>query len=146
MIGFLYGVDRSQACRCVGQYLPVLQVASGKQISLPKRKIESVEEFLFLFPQVKEVWIDGTEQPIQRPKDDKRQKENYSGKKKRDTKKNIVATDEKKHDKRVLEDDGLIDALPERGKCCSDKEFQGLERGRDHLLIMYPRRSPMEES
>ena len=33
------------------------------------------------FPRAQEVIIDGTEQPVQRPKDAERQKEHYSGKK-----------------------------------------------------------------
>ena len=63
-----------------------------------------------------------------------------------DEKKRVIFLGEthegKKHDKRALEDDGLIDALPEGGICWSDKGFQGLERGRDHLLIMYPEKKP----
>ena len=38
-------------------------------MSLPKRKINSVEDFLSRYPGVKRVMIDGTERRIQRPKD-----------------------------------------------------------------------------
>jgi hypothetical protein len=41
-----------------------------------------MEEFLQRFPDVKEVILDGTERPIQRPKNPEKQKEHYSGKKK----------------------------------------------------------------
>ncbi|WP_293085633.1 transposase family protein [Okeania sp. SIO3B5] len=43
--------------------------------------------------------IDGTERPIQRPKEQQKQKNHYSGKKKRHTRKHLIMTDE---NKRVL--------------------------------------------
>ncbi|MBK8397108.1 MAG: hypothetical protein IPL26_17980 [Leptospiraceae bacterium] len=43
-----------------------------------------------------EIFIDGTERPRRRPKNKDIQKENYSGKKKRHTVKNLVITNRKK--------------------------------------------------
>jgi hypothetical protein len=63
---------------------------------LPERKIRTLEELLEAFPDVGDLLIDGTERPIQRPKDDEKQKENYSGKKKMHTRKNIIISDKKK--------------------------------------------------
>ncbi|MFN6495551.1 MAG: transposase family protein, partial [Nostoc sp. DedQUE01] len=40
--------------------------------------------------------IDGTERPIARPQDPEQQKHNYSGKKKRHTRKHLAAVDETK--------------------------------------------------
>ncbi|MFN6502368.1 MAG: transposase family protein, partial [Nostoc sp. DedQUE01] len=42
------------------------------------------------------VMIDGTERPIARPQDPEQQKHNYSGKKKRHTRKHLAAVDETK--------------------------------------------------
>jgi len=42
-------------------------LSSGSS-SCRKRQIRSVEDFLKAFPEAKEVFIDGTERPIQRPK------------------------------------------------------------------------------
>jgi hypothetical protein len=67
-----------------------------RKLVLPKRQIHSVEEFLKAFPEAKEVFIDGTERPIQRPQDKDRQKANYSGKKKRHTRKNIIISTKRK--------------------------------------------------
>ena len=50
-------------------------------IILRSHPIDSIEEFLTKFAEVQEVIIDGTERPVQRPKDAERQKEHYSGKK-----------------------------------------------------------------
>ncbi|GAH30828.1 unnamed protein product [marine sediment metagenome] len=94
--GFYFDVDRSSCCRWAHWFLPALQETLGKELVLPERKVSDPEEFLRLFPEVKGIFIDATERPIQRPKDNKKQKENYSGKKKRHTRKNIIVNDEKK--------------------------------------------------
>jgi len=44
-----------------------------------------MKEFVEKFPFVKKVILDGTERPVQRPQDNEKQKEYYSGKKKRHT-------------------------------------------------------------
>ena len=45
---------------------------------------------------MQEVILDGTERPIQRPKNNKNQKKAYSGKKKRHTRKNIYLVNKEK--------------------------------------------------
>ncbi|WP_442948301.1 hypothetical protein [Nostoc sp.] len=50
-----------------------------------KLVLESIEDFTTRFPSAQEVMIDGTERPIQRLKDEHKQKSHYSGKKKRHT-------------------------------------------------------------
>lgn len=75
----LFGFDRSCAHGWTHRLLPVLEKALGKKMALPQRKLHSVDEFVERFPKVKRVMIDGTERPIQRPQDKKRQKENYFG-------------------------------------------------------------------
>jgi hypothetical protein len=75
---------------------------------------------------VKEVIVDGTERPICRPKNAEKQKENYSGKKKRCTRKNLAAasldkrilvltpsTQGKIHDKKIQDQEDLIGAIPD---------------------------------
>ena len=77
----LFGFDRSCAHDWVHRLLPILETALGKKQALPERKINSIEEFLTKFGEVQEVIIDGTERPVQRPKDPEQQKEHYLGKK-----------------------------------------------------------------
>ncbi|MBD2100977.1 transposase [Leptolyngbya sp. FACHB-261] len=96
LASFFFGVNHSQCHRWLHQLLPILEQALGRELVLPKRNISSVEEFVQLFPEVKDVLVDGTERPIQRPKNQDRQKANYSGKKKRHTKKNLVVSDGQK--------------------------------------------------
>lgn len=98
--GFLFDVVRSVICDWVKEFMPVLEKTLGTSCDLPKRKIRSIEEFIEKFPEVKRVIIDSTERPRTRPKDPKKQKSHYSGKKKRHTLKNTLAVDPKK--KRIL--------------------------------------------
>jgi hypothetical protein len=78
----LFNFDRSCAHEWVHRLLPVLETTLGCKQVLPVRQLRSVEEFLERFSDVKEVILDGTERPVQRPKNPEKQKEHYSGKKK----------------------------------------------------------------
>ncbi|MCL1489507.1 MAG: transposase family protein [Pseudanabaena sp. Salubria-1] len=81
LMSVLFGFDRSCAHDWVHRLMPILETALGNKQALPERKIDSIEEFMAKFAEVQEVIIDGTERPVQRPKDAERQKEHYSGKK-----------------------------------------------------------------
>ena len=106
--------------------LPILETTLGYKQVLPERKIRSMEEFLDRFPDVKEVILDGTERPIQRPKDPDEQKAHYSGKKKRHTRKHLTGSTRQKrvilltkarpgrvHDKRQLDEEEVVGNIPE---------------------------------
>lgn len=151
VMAFLYDVDRSQPCRWVMEYLPVLEEALGKEMVLPKRKIKSVEEFLLLFPDGREIWIDGRERRIKSPKDERKRRERDSGKEKEHTKKNIVVTNHKKevillggtndgrkHEKKAIEEDGFMEGMAEGMVCWSDKGFQGFWKGNVGLIVIHP--------
>lgn len=122
LLSVLFGFDRSCAWDWVHGLLPVLEQTLGSKQALPERKLRSIEEFLERFPDVKEVILDGTERPVQRPKDSQQQQEHYSGKKKRHTRKHITGSTRKKRvilltkarggridDKRQLEESGLVE-------------------------------------
>ena len=123
--GFIFDVDRAQTNRWMHKYLPILEKALGRRVVLPQRKIESVEAFMNAFPGVKDLFIDGTERRVQRASDPKEQRNDYSGKKKTHTRKNLVINDENKrilvltptvkgsmHDKKIYDKYGLGDAIP----------------------------------
>ncbi len=82
LLSVLFGFDRSCAWDWVHGLLPVLEQTLGYKQALPERKLRSLEEFLEYFPEVGEVILDGTERPVQRPKDPEQQKEHDSGQKK----------------------------------------------------------------
>ena len=66
---------------------------------LPKRKVQSLKDLFDSFPETKDLFIDGTERRINRPKQSKNQRNNYSRKQKSYTRKNIVICDE---DRRIM--------------------------------------------
>lgn len=148
VLGFLSDKERSHACEAVRLYSRVLKKALGKELALPKRKITSVEEFLTLFPEAKDVFLDGTERRIERPKNSRRQRKAYSGKKKATTRKNIVMVDERKrilllsptksgrrHDKRLADKISLVQHIPSNIGVWADSGFQGIQHLHPNTLI-----------
>ena len=84
--GFLFDLDQSNVYRDIRYIEPLVK----RCIPLPQkfynltRRLRTVEEVEKYFPEFK-AFIDITEQEIPRPKDKKRKKDYYSGKKKRHT-------------------------------------------------------------
>ena len=96
VLGSMFDMDGSNACRNVRKLIPILEKALGEVMVLPKREIDSIEELFESFPGIKDFIIDGTERSIQRPKDNDKQKDSYSGKKKKNTGKNTIIVKENK--------------------------------------------------
>jgi hypothetical protein len=65
---FIFGTVRSATFDWKNKLLPVLERALDRVVTLPRRQIRSVEEFLRLFPDVRDIFVDGTERPVQRPR------------------------------------------------------------------------------
>lgn len=148
LLSVLFGFDRSCAWDWVHGLLPVLEQTLGDKQALPERKLRSLEEFLERFPDVKEVILDGTERPVQRPKDSQQQQEHYSGKKKRHTRKHITGSTRKKrvillsparggriHDKRQLAEASLVEYIPDDVAVEGDLGFQGLQNEFDNVHL-----------
>ena len=141
VLSWLFDIERGRANRWVHRLQGILETALGKNMLLPERKLESIEQFLARFPEVREVILDGTERPVQRPKDAEKQKEHYSGKKKRHTRKHITGSTRTKrvillsearagkiHDKRQLDEADLVSNIPDRVRIEGDLGFQGLQK------------------
>jgi hypothetical protein len=79
VLGAIFGTNASNAQRIFGQYLPFIRTILAKLSLLPARAFE-LSDWKQTVEQ--EIYIDTTEIPIQRPKDQKDQKDAYSGKKK----------------------------------------------------------------
>lgn len=139
VLGWLFGMDRSRACRRVHQLLPVLEAALGRECVLPARQIRSASEFLQAFPGAQDVFLDGTERPVQKPGNGKRRRKTYSGKKKQTTRKFLVLTNEqrgigwlsrsksgRRHDKRLLDKEDLLRHVPPDVTLWADTGFQGI--------------------
>src|SRR5262245_61711991 len=153
--GILFEVDRSRACRWVGDWLPLLETVLGRAAVLPARQLRSVAEFLQRFPEVQDLFLDGTERPTQRPQQARRQRARYSGKKKRHTVKNVIGSDAPKrvvllgetqggrvHDYPLLQASGWLPQLPEGLRLWVDRGFQGVEHAAPQLVVFQPRKKP----
>lgn len=152
VLAFIVDFDRSRACRNTHLLLTALEKSLGRKIVLPQRKIRSVEEVFKKFPDLKDVFVDGLERPVQRPKKQKRQRKLYSGKKKTHTQKSVIVVDEKKyvllltktksgrrHDKRLADKQALFEGIPESITVWADTGFQGAAK--QHPNAMIPRKA-----
>ena len=151
LLGFFFGLSQPQANYWVHGLTPVLNQALGYEQQLPARKTGDIEQVLAECPDL-EFIIDGTERPIQRPKEQQRQRDNYSGKKKRHTVKNNVITHKptkkikglsptvpgKKHDKKLADQEQY--RFPAGSKLWKDTGFQGYEP--EGVITYQPKKKP----
>jgi len=143
--GLFFGFEDSRACEWVGRLLPLLDKTMGYAHSKPRRGHgRSLDEILEEFPELREFGItsDGAERPVRRPKNPVKQKDCYSGKKKRHTKKNFLIVHPKTsqilylsrtrgsrmHDKKCADKENISCHDP-TVKCISDLGLQGLKIG-----------------
>lgn len=118
---------------------------------LGEKPVRSAED-LHLAPEKGQLFFqDGTERPIQRPKDPEIRDTFYSGKKKRHCIKNNVLVDRqakiilltptcegKKHDKKIADETGLV--LPEGSSLAQDTGFQGYALA--NVTMIQPMKKP----
>jgi hypothetical protein len=137
LLGWLFGHERTKCFRWVKLLTPILEITLGRSLVLPARQIRSKEELLALFPDL-DIYIDGTERSIHRFDNPKSNKRHYSGKKKQNTKKNIILSDKKKriqyltptkygrrHDQYHANKSSIFDDLPHEIQTWVDTGFQG---------------------
>ncbi len=150
-LGFFFGLSQAQAHYWIQTLTPLLNTALGYEAQLPAREPSKAEQLLAACPALCFI-IDGTERPIQRPKDRERQQQYYSGKKKRHTVKNIIITDKttkqikvlgptvegKKHDKKAADEAGYT--FPEGSTLWQDTGFQGYAP--PNATIQQPKKKP----
>ncbi len=153
LAGLLFDIDRAQAHYWMHRLQPIVEAALGKKMALPERKLSSIEEFIARFPDVERVMIDGTERPIQRPKNPEQQKQNYSGKKRRHTRKHLAAVDQRKrvlvlskaregklHDKKFHDEEDIAGNVPDEIPIELDLGFLGVDKQYDNICI--PHKKP----
>jgi hypothetical protein len=150
-LGFVFSMHRSRAHRNTVKLTRSLEKTLGRKIVMPEKQIRSMEEFLEKFPEAKDLFVDGVERPVQRPKNQKKQNKLYSGKKKRHMKKSILVVNEKKkililtgtksgrrHDKRLADKVSLFERIPESVALWTDTGFQGILK--QHLNTLIPKK------
>lgn len=148
VLAVLANHQRSKCGDSVQLLLPVLEMALGRELVLPKRKARTLEEVFERCPELKDVFMDGTERRTQKPRKLKRRNRLYSGKKKATTRKNIILSTEKKavlfmsktksgrrHDKRVTDKSGVVEIIPRNVTIWTDTGFQGIKKQHHNSVL-----------
>ncbi len=149
LMGFYADMSASSAFRNVHLMRLALEKALGRTASLPTRRISTPEEFERLFPGVRDLFMDGTERRVYKPRSQKKRTKLYSGKRKATARKTILTTDEhtkilvmtptkssRRHDKRLLDKSHLVRCIPKEIALWVDTGFKSLERY--HPQVMMP--------
>ena len=139
---------RSKCGDSVKLLLPVLEMTLKRKLVLPKRRGNSLEEIFRQHPEIKDIFIDGTERRVQKPKNLKKRNKLYSGKKKATTRKIVVVSDEQKyihymsrtksgrrHDKRIADKESIFSWIPPDVTVWTDTGFQGAKRQHDNTVM-----------
>lgn len=145
-IGMWFGIDQVQISRDLRRLLPLIRrhVPAPEVLELlpeEKRPVDPLEALWAAFGEEGIALLDATEQPINRPTDSERQREFYSGKKKRHTvKTQVVANGEgdvaaitppvpgKTADIKLAECSRVVERLPPGIDAYADKGYQGLDK------------------
>jgi hypothetical protein len=127
--------------------------SSGKRKRKGK-KIGTLEELLEKHPEFKEIFIDGTEQELPRPKDKARRKDFYSGKRKRHTAKMQVLSTRNRlilhlcrhvpgrvSDLLLLRATGVMRKILKSVVVRVDKGYEGLEEEYPQVRVEKPRKA-----
>jgi hypothetical protein len=164
LLGCLFDLDQSNVTRLLQRLTPLVESAADPQLKTflrtaqkQRKKISTMEEFLTVVPELREILGDTTEQQRQRPHGKRKQKKYYSGKKKRHTlKTEIIATPSGRilhvsksypgrvHDRRIHEEEKIAAFLPKETRQYYDKGYEGVQFAQpDHdIRLPYKRKSP----
>jgi IS5 family transposase len=165
LLGYLFGLDASNISRNLRTLLPLLEPqlpvpAQPRRHLAPKppagerrRKIGSLDELLKQYPDLREVIIDATEQPINRPQNKTKRKQRYSGKKKRHTRKTQMtvlsngliihlskSVGGRTHDLTLLHRSGVEPWLPDDWRLAVDKGYTGIVKHYPKRVVAIPKK------
>jgi hypothetical protein len=153
LLGYLFNLDGTNIGREINQrMLPALlsilpvpmqdELLSGRddppQIGGGQR-IKTLKKLMEAHPEIKEVWVDATEQPIQRPSEKLARKQYYSGKQSEHTIKSQLLTTKKLilhvsgnvpgsvSDSTVLAGSGIMHSIPTDVQVNLDRGYEGAE-------------------
>jgi hypothetical protein len=130
VMGAFFDIHSSTAGICLRRFRPIVEEVLGKLGSLPKRRIISIDQLLIDYPELQEIYIDGTDRLVQRKQNTKASNKNYSKKKKNYTRKNITVVGKgntgdkreililtptrngRRHDKKITDKDQIYRYIP----------------------------------
>jgi hypothetical protein len=144
VMGSVFGFGQSQANKWIIRLTPLLKKVLKREWVLPERGTTDFDHILEECPDLR-LLLDGADRPVRRPKNPQKQKECYSGRKKRHTVKNVVVSSGglieylsptvpgRQSDKRLAEPLEQV-TFPKHCVVLSDRGFQGLHLN-DKALI-----------
>ncbi|VUT23770.1 MAG: hypothetical protein MASP_00168 [Candidatus Methanolliviera sp. GoM_asphalt] len=150
LAGFLFNLDQSNVYRNIKHLEPLVKecIPLPDRVHKATKKIKNLEELLKYFPEMK-AFLDATEQEIPRPKNKRRRKSYYSGKKKRHTVKTQIITNKdgliihktghvhgRKHDYDLFKD--KHPPIPKDVEMNVDLGYQGIDKDFPSLKSRIP--------
>jgi len=150
LTGFLFNLDQSNVYRNIKHLEPLVKecIPLPDRVHRATKKIKNLEELLKYFPEMK-AFLDATEQEIPRPKNKRRRKSYYSGKKKRHTVKTQIITNKdgliihktghvhgRKHDYDLFKD--KHPPIPKDVEMNADLGYQGIDKDFPSLKSRIP--------
>jgi len=149
--GLQFGISQGQVNYWVHRLLPVLQMSLSEMGMKPLRKGEEVADSIKASEGGANLSLDAAERLLQRPLDDERQREKYSGKRKTHTDKNLLLVNEntkkvvylsetvegKMHDKKLADKSKI--RYPKNASLTQDTGFQGYQP--KDVLVQQPKKS-----
>lgn len=151
-LGFLFGIHKSTVSRYTRRMLPVLRQVGEATLGWPAPPArghgQSLEQARAAHPDLFAL-VDATEQPVRRSQDPETQKQHYSGKKKRHTRKAQIIVNEhgvvrdvslsvpgSMHDRKLFTHSGAADQIPKDLVVGGDAAYQGIHADLpDHSVL-----------
>lgn len=153
LLEYLFGVDESTVFRIIRRTLLLLQdrfVFQDPRKS-GRKKITTLEELRKLIPDLDDILVDATEQPIPRPEKKRKRSQYHSGKKKRFTVKTQLATTRqgfivhlsraspgRQHDYKLFKASVLPKIIPKDSRLYGDSGYQGIQKDFSQLHSVIP--------
>jgi hypothetical protein len=149
--GLQFGLSQGQVNHWVHRLLPVLQMSLQEMGMKPTRQGEEVADLIEASEGGANLSLDASERLLQRPVNNDKQREKYSGKRKTHTDKNLLLVNEntkkvvylsatvegKKHDKKLAEESRI--SYPNNASLTQDTGFQGYQP--EAVLVQQPKKS-----
>lgn len=134
----------------------ILQASVSYQLKLPEVQAKCLDQVLTICPDLKHFITDSTERPICRPKNQQKQVNYYSGKKKDHTVKNSIYVDPQKKrilavsqthlgktaDINIMRNDPTMLNIPPESHGMGDSAYQGIPGWHPFLTFIIPQKKP----
>ena len=153
-LGFLFGIDKATVSRYTRALLPALRAVGEGTLGWPeppqRGQGKNIAEARAAYPDLF-AFVDATEQTVQRSQDAETQKQHYSGKKKRHTRKAQLIVNEQGvirdvcesvpgsvHDRQLFHQSGAAAKIPKDVTAGGDSGYQGIQDDLPDQSVMTP--------